>query len=104
MIIETMILAGASLVSGLCIGRACKKAKEPVINNHYGDVNNNTNSNNVSNSHNTNVDSHTDNKHHMNDSEEILSEIARLINDMEKERELKEMLKKNEEILNKYRK
>jgi hypothetical protein len=66
MIIETMILAGASLVSGLCIGRACKKAKEPVINNHYG--------------------------------EEILSEIARLINDMEKERELKEMLKKNEEI------
>ena len=102
MIIETMILAGASLISGLFIGKACKNAPESTVNNYNGDVINNTNSNN--NSHNTNVDSHTDNRHHMNDTEEILKEIAALINDKEKERELKEMLKKNEEIINKYRK
>ena len=106
MIIEAAILAGATLFSGLFIGKACKNAPDTTVNNYNGDVINNTNSNN--NSHNTNVDSHTDNRtdnrHNMNDKDELLKEIATLLNDREKEREIKEMLRKNEELINKYRK
>ena len=102
MIIEAAILAGATLFSGLFIGKACKNAPDTTVNNYNGDVINNTNSNN--NSHNTTVDSHTDNRHNMNDKDELLKEIATLLNDIEKEREIKEMLRKNEELINKYRK
>ena len=106
MIIETMILGTATFIAGLVISRACKNSKEPTINNHYGDVNNNTNSNNVMNSHNTTTDSHTDNRNHMNEanevSENILKEIARLLED-NKAREIQDMLKANEELINKYK-
>ena len=108
MMIETMIIVVSMLVIGILISRACKNSKEPTINNHYGDVNNNTNSNNVTNSHNTTTDSHTDNRHHMmnelSEKDEILKEIAKLIGDVEKEREINALLKANEDLINKYKK
>ena len=108
MMIETMIIVVSMLVIGILISRACKNRKEPTINNHYGDVNNNTNSNNVTNSHNTTTDSHTDNRHHMmnelSEKDEILKEIAKLIGDVEKEREINALLKANEDLINKYKK
>ena len=108
MMIETMIIIVAMLVIGLLISKACNNSKEPTINNHYGDVNNNTNSNNVTNSHNTTTDNHTDNRHNMTDElsekDEILKEIAKLIGDAEKEREINALLKANEDLINKYKK
>lgn len=108
MMIETMIIMISMLIIGLIISIACKNSKEPTINNHYGDVNNNTNSNNVTNSHNTTTDSHTDNRHHitnnLNEKNEILREIAKLINDTEKEKEINALLKANEDLINKYKK
>ena len=108
MMIETMIIILSMLVIGMLISKACKNSKEPTINNHYGDVNNNTNSNNVTNSHNTTTDSHTDNRHHIknevNEKNEILKEIAKLIGDAEKEREINALLKANEDLINKYKK
>ena len=112
MMIETMMIIVSMLVIGILISKACKNSKEPTINNHYGDVNNNTNSNNVTNSHNTTTDSHTDNRadnrHHMknelSEKDEILKEIARLIGDAEKEREINALLKANEDLINKYKK
>lgn len=97
MIIESLILSVAAFISGIAISRACKNGKEPVINNHYGDINNNTNSNNMTNSHNT------DNRHHTTDTEKILKEIEFLLNQKDKENELKEMLRKNDEIISKYK-
>jgi hypothetical protein len=112
MMIETMIIVVSMLVIGMLISKACKNSKEPTINNHYGDVNNNTNSNNVTNSHNTTTDSHTDNRadnrHHitneLSEKDEILKEIAKLINDVEKEREINALLKANEDLINRYKK
>lgn len=102
--VEVLILGTATFIAGMAISIACKNSKEPTINNHYGDVNNNTNSNNVMNSHNTTTDSHTDNRNHINETnEEILQEIARLLEDKDKAREIEEMLKVNENLINKYK-
>lgn len=102
--VEVLILGTATFIAGMAISIACKNSKEPTINNHYGDVNNNTNSNNVMNSHNTTTDSHTDNRNHINETnEEILQEIARLLEDKDKAREIEEMLKANENLINKYK-
>jgi demethoxyubiquinone hydroxylase (CLK1/Coq7/Cat5 family) len=103
--VEVLILGTATFIAGMAISIACKNSKEPTINNHYGDVNNNTNSNNVMNSHNTTTDSHTDNRNHINETnEKILQEIARLLEDKDKARELEEVLKANENLINKYKK
>jgi demethoxyubiquinone hydroxylase (CLK1/Coq7/Cat5 family) len=103
--VEVLILGTATFIAGMAISIACKNSKEPTINNHYGDVNNNTNSNNVMNSHNTTTDSHTDNRNHINETnEKILQEIARLLEDKDKAREIEEMLKANENLINKYKK
>ena len=106
--VEVIILGTATFIAGMAISLACKNSKEPTINNHYGDVNNNTNSNNVMNSHNTTTDSNTDNRNHINEanevSESILQEIARLLEDKDKAREIEEMLKANENLINKYKK
>lgn len=102
--VEVLILGTATFIAGMAISIACKNSKEPTINNHYGDVNNNTNSNNVMNSHNTTTDSHTDNRNHINETnEKILQEIARLLEDKDKAREIEEMLKANENLINKYK-
>ena len=101
--VEVLILGTATFIAGIAISLACKNSKEPTINNHYGDVNNNTNSNNVMNSHNTT----TDNRNHINEanevSEKILQEIARLLEDKDKADEIEEMLKANENLINKYK-
>lgn len=108
MMIETIIIIASMLVIGMLISIACKNSKEPTINNHYGDVNNNTNSNNVMNSHNTTTDNRADNRHNitndLSEKDEILKEIAKLINDVEKEREINALLKANEDLINKYKK
>lgn len=98
--VEVLILGTATFIAGIAISLACKNSKEPTINNHYGDVNNNTNSNNVMNSHNTT----TDNRNHINETnEKILQEIARLLEDKDKADEIEEMLKANENLINKYK-
>ena len=115
MLLECLILAATTAGSGLLISSACKSSSktEPVVNNHYGDIHNdnksiggdyisgNNNSNKNSNCNNT--DDHIDNRTNTTDTEEMLRELKTLLEQRDKDREIEEMLRRNEELIRKFK-